>query len=1433
MTASAKHPKSSSSRTGRLTPPPRPRGGGGGDAPSSRRLRAALAVLALAVAALAVTAAPALAAPPSTTAPVVSNVGYTSAHVEGKVTTDGSLFNTTAWAFQYSTDDVNWTTGFSSGFGTNIEGPATGKEVEATIPLPKGGTEYFVRLVAQNGFFVPSPPEEAEAVSPGPDPSFTTLTVGPPSVISVDDASSVAYTTAHVTGEVERPANPASPGQGVDEAFDVDCHFQYVTDEAFQATGFEEPGSVPCVPNPVHAEGTSPVEADLSGLANDTTYHLRLFVSNASPTTDSEEAADTFTTLTVDPPSVVSVADATDVTPHTAIVEGVVERPSNADPAFNVECRFEYISDQQLTENEANSLPAFEGAASSPCAQSPVEAAGQTTVSAELGLDADTTYHYRLTAENQGGSDTMVATQTFTTPAPELPTITIKPIAGGTYTTAHVSGTLEVSGSDDRTIRPYFEVSSDGGASWDPFEAPTFSVGDADGQPYPVQHDYTGLQPNTTYTFRIAGTYSVLGLPEAEAFGEVSFSAEEAITTEPLAAPTAEDLEATGVTATSAHLSATVDPHAPGGPLSELGKQAFATHWEFVCTPECLNANGNPIQGTVRGEEGVQVIGGDAKRLEPDRHYEVSVVVKSEGGEETVGPVPFDTPLVEPSVSSAPGGSDGKGGWILQGVVNPNNSTLTDCHFEYGTTATYPNTYQAPCSPMPEGGVKPVTVEAHLEGLTPGVTYHFRLFATNGAGTASGSDGTFVPVGASGGESCPNEQIRAENNSLALPECRAYEMVTPPGKEGFPATFYAYDGGSRLAYQSGAGNIAKSGQNSALANSYVSARSATGWETLSALNGVSGSLFSAPSYVTTIGALPVAYSGDLLSSLWDINRRGGPAGNNLYRRDPDGMFTQTGGEPLYEVNIQGTSTDLSHVLLGPYPSATPYGPGVYDVLGVGDDQTRRVDVDNAGNPVSACTVTLQDRSEVNAFARSISRDGRVIVASVVGGCGGPNPASEELWARIGDTTSVDVSASHCTRTAGDPGGLCNGPVGGANCRTTPNGIEVGTGCRGATFAGAALDGSRVIFTTTQQLVDEDTDNGDDIYACDISAGVPQPVGRANPCSGFMRISVPESGAAEVENVLLVSGDGSTILFTAKGILASNDDALGEGAVAGDHNLYVWRQGSGHPNGHSTFVGRLESGDVQGAQSTPDGNSLVFTTASPLVRTDTDEARDVYRYDAVTGELTRISTNVSGVGGNGGLDASITPATERNSHPAISDDGKKVVFVTAEALSPADGNAEPDAYLWTPTRISLISSGAAGGGVVNGNVGDSVVVDASGKDIYFNTAAALTPADGDDIGDVYDARAGGGFSFAAVASCLGESCQPPASAPPVTSNPTTSGPPAEPGNVMPKTCPKGKVAKGKKCVKKQTKKHKAKHHRKKNHHKHRGKNKSGHGKGGGR
>ena len=83
----------------------------------------------------------------------------------------------------------------------------------------------------------------------------------------------------------------------------------------------------------------------------------------------------------------------------------------------------------------------------------------------------------------------------------------------------------------------------------------------------------------------------------------------------------------------------------------------------------------------------------------------------------------------------------------VSGTVNPNGQATT-WYVEYGTSTSY-GTKSANVSAG--SGTANVAVSRALSGLTPGTTYHYRVVATNGAGTSRGADGIFTtsaaPVG--------------------------------------------------------------------------------------------------------------------------------------------------------------------------------------------------------------------------------------------------------------------------------------------------------------------------------------------------------------------------------------------------------------------------------------------------------------------------------------------------------------------------------------------------------------------------------------------------------------------------------------------------------------------------------------------------------------
>jgi hypothetical protein len=983
------------------------------------------------------------------------------------------------------------------------------------------------------------------------------------------------------------------------------------------------------------------------------------------------------------------------------------------------------------------------------------------------------------------------------------PIFTLDPTPTVGYTTAHVSGTLDPADGEFFPIFRYaHDPDAEGWVGLGPLYETFVPISGAGA--HLVTDDFSGLKPGTDYEFRLGAQ----GIPGEEFFETnppfPSFTTKAAaipsVTIDPIATHTD----------STAHFSGTVETNAPAGPLDPEAEAVFRADWSFSCNPACPSLTPDAGAGSVTTAEGSKTVSVDASGLDPDTTYEVTLTATNLAGS-SADTKSFATTTIPPTVTPDAGAPDGKGGYTLQGVVNPRSSTLSDCKFVYGpNSGATPGDYAfvVPCSPLPGEVNKPVTVEGHVTALTIGATYHARLVVTNTAGTVVTNDQIFVPT-LTPAESCTNEALRIENNSLALPECRAYEQVSAPNKTGYPASIVGYFGGTSVAYRSSAGNIDNSGQASTGANFYVTNRTSTGWETIPNLNGPGGSLQAGPEALFG-PRIPEYYAEDFQTSLW-FTQPGAlsNADRQPFLRNPGGSFTQIGaGLPgkgasiASEVLIVGSSTDFSHLVLNGEAFQTPiFGRGLYEFVGTGDEPPRRVDVDDSGDPISECPPP-GDFVPGGAYGDAVSKDASVITFTALGGCGGGNPGVNEIWARVDGIASFALSQSRCTRTAGDPGGSCNAPA-------------------PAVFAGAAKDGSGVYFTTTQQLVNGDTDQTNDLYV----AGVPT---STNPIPSPTLAEV--SGAAseaEVEELPLSSfvlaetqnpvssDDGTTICFVAKGVLAGNEDALEETAVTGDHNLYVWRRDPAHPAGQTKFVGRLLNDDlfvastfgmVEHPQFTPDGRYLVLATASPLVRTDSDNAADLYRYDTDTGDMTRASVNASGGGGNAdGFDATIvsrqSEITRRHSHPAVSDDGQLIVFVTAEALSPLDGNDEADAYLWKGGRVSLLSTGSVGGGVLF----EEASIDASGQDVYFKTLAALSPSDGDSAADIYDARVGGGFSFAEAAVCSGEACQGPSPSPVGLPNPATDRAPAPEGKQRPKSCPKGKVAKKGHCVKKKPKK----------------------------
>lgn len=136
--------------------------------------------------------------------------------------------------------------------------------------------------------------------------------------------------------------------------------------------------------------------------------------------------------------------------------------------------------------------------------------------------------------------------------------------------------------------------------------------------------------------------------------------------------------------------------------------------------------------------------------------------------------------IVIPDVTTGPPASVKPESAVLSGTVNPDNEGLLTCKFEWGTSPAFGHT--APCSEEISNGNGPVPVQASLSGLERGVTYYYRLQASNANGTNLGEswqDQSFTTPGAI---------VREESVSGVTADSATLEATIDPA--GYPMSYY-------------------------------------------------------------------------------------------------------------------------------------------------------------------------------------------------------------------------------------------------------------------------------------------------------------------------------------------------------------------------------------------------------------------------------------------------------------------------------------------------------------------------------------------------------------------------------------------------------------------------------------------------------------------
>jgi hypothetical protein len=684
----------------------------------------------------------------------------------------------------------------------------------------------------------------------------------------------------------------------------------------------------------------------------------------------------------------------------------------------------------------------------------------------------------------------------------------------------------------------------------------------------------------------------------------------------------------------------------------------------------------------------------------------------------------------------------------------------------------------------------------------------------------------FVCLSASALGACPNEAIRGVLHSEQLPDCRAYELVSPAQKLGWEVNFESADESRAMILSLGA----FLGSNQGLLSQYLVERTSSGWVTTPLPEPL------APGLVDTSVNNPVAVSAGLSDGVFEERPASGssynetayyldslPSGDPIeigpvfppsVRQSEEGKNSVdpsvAGGHLLFEIEAPGLNSNVDEL----WPGDSTVGGG-RDILGSGSlyeyDGTDGVEpklvgvrnkgalrTDREAQLIGQCGVNLgfpaggdfhnvglRVGDAYNAVAVSGGAWRVFFTVAGVSGTGGCNeegegtgPAVNELYVREDGSETIAVSepsredCAACRAGAPEP----------------------------AVFQGASEDGSRVFFLSSQELLEGA--HGMNLYEFDFSAAGE---GRALSLVG-----------SEVLGVARVAQSGSRVYFVSSGRLTGQPNEYGVAAVEGEPNLYVYDT----EDAHVAFIGTLSASDssdwrqedVRPVDASWDGRFLVFESTSDLTPDDSSTVKQVFEYDAEQETLVRVSVGENGFNDDGNTEAYsariVNPyyTYSENPMPGLTSvsEGGGVVFESSDALTGEAVLGYPNVYEYRAGQVSLISDGQDRS-YVNPEQASVRLLgeDPSGVDVFFRTADQLVPQDGDTQVDVYDARVDGGFAVAPPPSCEGEGCQGALSGAPVFGAPQSAFEPAAPNTMsVPgvqapgKTKASGKKKKGK-------------------------------------
>jgi hypothetical protein len=258
----------------------------------------------------------------------------------------------------------------------------------------------------------------------------------------------------------------------------------------------------------------------------------------------------------------------------------------------------------------------------------------------------------------------------------------------------------------------------------------------------------------------------------------------------------------------------------------------------------------------------------------------------------------------------------------------------------------------------------------------------------------------------------------------------------------------------------------------------------------------------------------------------------------------------------------------------------------------------------------------------------------------------------------------------------------------------------------ARYRGRSTDGSRVFFSTAEQLVPADTDSATDVYE---RVGGTTNLVSTGPAGGNGDFAAYFKGCSD---------DGTHVFIETPERLTANDTDS-EGDVYERSGGTTTLLSTGPAGGNGAFASAF-----RGASA--DGSRAFFETGERLTSADTDSATDVYQRSGGTTTLLSIGP----AGGNGAQEAAYSGSSK---------DGSRVWFETKDSLVAGDTDSKQDVYERSGGSTTLVSTGPSGGS----GAFDASFQGASddGSKVWIGTFEHLAPTDTDSVFDIYE-RANG-------------------------------------------------------------------------------------------